>query len=160
MRVRVPLPDGELVLETESGGTKGAAAVPCHRCGVCCERWQPLLTVEDAARLAGHLGLAAGVFHATYTEPYPFDDEQWLLRREGGGCTFLRYDAGGRAACAVHAARPRVCREWTAGLDKKECVQGLGRFAAPDGLIEIGVLYPEAEDRAAFTRAVYPESSD
>ncbi len=160
MRVRIPLLSGDLALETEAGWAEGGAAVPCHRCGLCCERWQPLLTLEDAARLAGHLGLASGAFLEVYTEPYPFDDEQRLLRREGGRCVFLRYEADGRATCAVHPARPQVCRDWAAGLDKQECVRGLARFAAPDGLIRIDDLYPGPEDRAAFTRAVYPEPSN
>lgn len=150
MRVRIATPAGSRAVETDGGWTDGPP-VPCHRCGLCCERWQPLLTSADAARLAAHLGLAPAAFHAAYTTPYPFDDEQRLLRRRDDRCTFLRYQEDGRAACAVHPARPQVCREWIAGLDKKECVQGLARFAGPDGLIQLDDLYPEPGDRAAFT---------
>jgi Fe-S-cluster containining protein len=145
-----------LTLDTANGGDEGGPEMPCHRCGVCCERWQPLITVEDAARLAAHLGLTAPSFREAYTEPYPFDDERWLLRRAGNGCVFLRFaeEAGiTRAACAVHPARPAVCREWTAGFDKKECIQGLPRFARVDGSIQLSEMYPDEGEREAFRRA-------
>ena len=160
MRVRIVMPEGVHELETEGGWgvndtarPPSAREIPCHRCGVCCERWQPLLTPADAARLATHLGLSLDAFHIAYTSPYPFNDEQRLLRQEESHCVFLRYEADGRSACAVHAARPQVCREWSAGLDKKECVQGLKRFTDPAGLIQLQDLYPGPADRAAFVRA-------
>lgn len=153
MRVIIVGADPVATIDTASGWRVDAAPAPCHRCGVCCERWQPLLTPADAARLAAHLGLTPADFHRRFTAPYPFDDEQRLLQQEDGHCVFLRW-AEGRAACAVHTARPGVCRAWAAGLDKKECVQGLARFAGADGLIQIGDLYPDADDRAEFLRAV------
>ena len=165
MRVRIVMPHGVHELETDGGrGADGdarapsAVEIPCHRCGVCCERWQPLLTPADATRLAAHLGLAIDAFHHAYTSPYPFDDEQRLLRQEDGRCVFLRYEADGRSACAVHPARPQVCRDWSAGLDKKECVQGLERFADPAGLIQLQDLYPGPADHAAFVRAARPST--
>ena len=160
MRVRIVMPEGVHELETDAvwraqdaARPPAAREIPCHRCGVCCERWQPLLTAADAARLAAHLGLTLGAFHTAYTSPYPFDDEQRLLRQEDGRCVFLRSEADGRAACAVHPARPQVCHDWSAGLDKQECVQGLERFADPAGLIQLEDLYPGPADRAAFARA-------
>jgi uncharacterized protein len=138
--------------------------IPCHRCGVCCERWQPLLTPVDAERLAGHLAMTLEQFLREYTSAYPFDDEQWLLRREGAGCVFLRYEDSGvrRASCAVHAARPDVCRGWAAGLDKKECVRGIERFANAAGVVALDVLYPSEAERTEFEsvrRRAGPESS-
>jgi Fe-S-cluster containining protein len=153
VRVRIATGAETLALDTRDGWTAGGRAIPCHRCGVCCERWQPLLTRADAARLAAHLRLAPDTFRDTYTVPYPFDDERRLLRQEAGRCVFLRYEERSgvrRASCAIHPARPDVCREWAAGLDKKECVQGLERFADAAGLIQITDLYPEPENRAAF----------
>lgn len=152
MRIAFEPPAGGWVIDTAGQPASEAAPIPCHRCGVCCERWQPLLSPADAERLAGHLGMALERFLRAYTSSYPFDDERWLLRREGAGCVFLRYEDRGdrRASCAVHAARPDVCRGWAAGLDKKECVQGLERFADAAGVVALDVLYPSDTDRKEF----------
>jgi Fe-S-cluster containining protein len=144
-------------LDTDGDRPDGGVPIPCHRCGVCCERWQPLLTAADAARLAEYLGLSAAAFRAAYTLPYPFDEERRLLRAVQGRCVFLTVAADGgdrRATCSVHAARPEACRAWTAGLDRKECVQGLARFADPDGALPLARLYPDAAARAAFAAAL------
>lgn len=208
---------GTLLLEQEtSAGMAGGPALPCFRCGICCERWQPLLTAADAGQLAAALGLDLPAFHAAYTSPYPFSDEERLLRRGAdGACIFLRWEGephppapshagreqdvrgresfppsesegeqaqgscsapsfphdlstakgdpadqralGGevrRAGCAVHAARPAVCREWAAGLDKKECLQGLARFSSDGVSVALPVLYPLAAERAAAAAAL------
>src|SRR5215207_1304696 len=100
---------GERVFDGEVGRFVEATAIPCHRCGICCERWQPLVSGREADRLATHLDLQIEEFVETYTTPYPFDDTVRLLRREGDGCVFLRRDKAGRAACAVHPARPDAC---------------------------------------------------
>jgi Fe-S-cluster containining protein len=142
-----------LALDTAQHNSAIPRQVPCHRCGVCCERWQPLLTTKDADRLAARLGLATAEFHETYTSSYPFDDEQRLLRQDGGRCVFLTYDQDSRATCTVHDARPAVCREWSAGLEKKECRSGLERFAQT-GLIRLEDLYPDPADRQDFARSV------
>ncbi len=131
-------------LDTTNPSPDGPA-LDCFRCGICCERWQPLLTGADAARLAEALEMSLPAFFQAYTAPYPFSDEERLLNRGAdGGCVFLRWQEQGglrRAACAVHAARPAVCRDWAAGLDKKECLQGLARFASPEGEVSLSVLY-------------------
>ncbi len=129
--------------------------LPCFRCGICCERWQPLLSDEDVARLAAWLRVTPAGFHERYTLPYPLSDER-LLRQEQGACVFLRYDDSGpvrRSACAVHPVRPAVCRAWDAGLDKRACVQGLDRFAAADGCMALPVLYPDPAEQGAFLAA-------
>jgi Fe-S-cluster containining protein len=153
VRLRIVTPVQVYHIDTRDGRSAAPRAIPCHRCGVCCERWQPLLTTTDAARLAARLDLPLEAFHGAYTTPYPFDDEQRLLRQEDGHCIFLAYEADGRSTCSVHDARPQVCRDWAAGLDKKECIQGLERFASPAGLIQIEDLYPDPADRATLTEA-------
>lgn len=129
------------------------AAIPCHRCGDCCTRWQPLLTPEDADGLATHLGLSDAAFHARYTLRYPFDDEARLLRQEDGVCVFLGWETDGRSTCTVHSARPAVCREWSAGLEQRECRRGLERAVRTDGSLDLPLLYPDGEERAAFIAA-------
>ena len=143
---------GERVFDGEVGRFVEASAIPCHRCGVCCERWQPLVSGEEAARLAAFLGVEVEAFLAEYTAAYPFDDAVRLLRREGRGCVFLGRDEGGRSLCTVHPARPDTCREWTASLDRRECVDGLARFGA--GAVPLAVVYPDEDERAAFAAVV------
>jgi Fe-S-cluster containining protein len=148
MITRMTTPRGERVFDGEIGRFVEASAIPCHRCGVCCERWQPLVSGAEVARLADFLGIGLDAFLAAYTTSYPFDDAARLLRREGAGCVFLGRDERGRALCTVHPARPDTCREWTASLDRRECVDGLARFGA--GVVPIAVVYPDEGERAAF----------
>lgn len=143
---------GERIWDGEVGQFVERTAIPCHRCGVCCERWQPPVTAAEEQRLAAFLDLAPEQVHADYTVAYPFDPDIRLLRREGRGCVFLRYDADGRTSCAVHPARPDVCREWTSSLSRKECIDGFRRYGADGELVPVATVYPEADERAAFTR--------
>ncbi len=77
-------------LDTTNPSPDGPA-LDCFRCGICCERWQPLLTGADAARLAEALEMSLPAFFQAYTAPYPFSDEERLLNRGAdGGCVFLR----------------------------------------------------------------------
>ena len=152
MITRIVTAERERIYDGEIGRFVEASAIPCHRCGICCERWQPLVSPDEAARLAGHLGMDAEAFTAAYTEPYPFDDTVRLLRREEHGCVFLGQEDDGRAACAVHPARPDACRNWIASLDRSECVDGLAYFGAAGAVLPVSQLYPDDADRAAFTR--------
>ena len=152
MITRMLMADGERVFDGEIRRFVEASAIPCHRCGVCCERWQPLVSQNEAVRLAGFLGISTESFLVTYTTPYPFDDAVRLLRREGAGCILLRRDDGGRALCSVHPARPDTCRDWTASLDRRECTDGLARFGA--GVVPVAVVYPDEAKRAAFAGVV------
>jgi hypothetical protein len=120
-------------------------AVPCYRCGVCCERWQPLVGPAEAARLAAQLDLALPDFLARYARPYPFAEETYQLReRPEGGCVFLTNDYAGRSGCAVHEARPQACRDWDASLLRRECRDGLQRLPA-DGFAAV-TLYDDPDD--------------
>jgi Fe-S-cluster containining protein len=99
--------------------------IPCFRCGVCCERWQPLIDMNTARRIAGWLGKPLPQFIDEHTDMYPLHDEQRLIRRtETGACSFLQRDAHGKTGCRIHPVRPDACRDWQAGLEKKECKQG------------------------------------
>jgi Fe-S-cluster containining protein len=150
-RMRGPL--GERVYDGEIGRFVESGLIPCHRCGVCCERWQPMVGVAEIERLATFLGIDGAELTARYTEPYPFDDETRLLRRTDGGCVFLQRDGTGRSLCSVHPARPDACRAWLAALDRPECVAGLDRFAAGD-LVSVITLYPDEEERRDFVRTM------
>ena len=148
-RIRGPL--GERIYDDEIGCFVEAGMIPCHRCGVCCERWQPLLGAHEVERLAAYLTITGDEVVTRYTEPYPFDDVSRLLRHEDGGCIFLRRDGDGRSSCSVHPARPDACRAWTASLFRRECVAGLARFG--DGAVLLpATLYADDDERREFMR--------
>lgn len=150
MITRLRTPERQRTFDSEIGCFVEAVAIPCHRCGICCERWQPLVSLSEQERLAAALNLAPAAFAEQFTVPYPFDDASRLLRREGSGCVFLRWEGDGRAACAVHAARPDACREWLASFARRECVDGLSRFGAAGDILPLARLYPDEEERAAL----------
>ena len=156
MITRVSGATGERIFDGEIGRFVEASAIPCHRCGVCCEQWQPLISPVESERLAAHLGVSFVAFLEQYTTPYPFDDAARLLRRGERGCVFLAYDASGRSRCTVHPARPDACRDWLASLDRRECVSGLRRFGDPDRALPLTVVYPDEADRCAFTDVIRP----
>ena len=82
-------------------------AFDCAMCGHCCEgKGGIVVSDKDLARLCAHMGVDAAMF-----------EEQWGERRgkklrvrtgEDGACVFFQQGAG----CAVHAAKPDICRAW------------------------------------------------
>jgi Fe-S-cluster containining protein len=109
----------------EPGDPDTSAPIECFQCGVCCIKWQPLLSPAELREMAADLGLTLRTFSRRYTRPYPLR-RGWrqLVTGETGGCVFLKADAG-RYLCSVYDLRPQVCRDWKAGLDKKECLEGM-----------------------------------
>jgi Fe-S-cluster containining protein len=154
MITRLTASDAERIYDDEVGRFVEASAIPCHQCGVCCERWQPLVGAAELERLAGFLGMSAESVRERYTETYPFDDSVSLIRQQEGACVFLRREASGRSLCSVHPARPEVCRSWTASLDRRECVDGLSRFASASTLVPIADIYGWEPDRDVFAAVV------
>lgn len=79
----------------------------CQMCGHCCEgRGGIVLAAKDLERLALHLGLPVAEFCRSHAEPRGGK----LVVRSGadGFCVFFLAGTG----CAVHPARPDVCRAW------------------------------------------------
>jgi hypothetical protein len=98
----------------------------CFRCGVCCSAFQPCLSLEEAGKLAGWLGLDISAFREKYSDPRWPGTRNLLVRQEKGDCVFLERLEDGRATrCRIHQQRPSACRDWVAGPDKPQCVQGL-----------------------------------
>lgn len=151
MRIRLLAAGVRRSYDTQLGRFTDAEAIPCHRCGICCQRWQPLLTRPEAMRLAEHLGLSVEEFLAGYARPYPLEEDAHLLNQRDGGCVFLRFDAG-QAVCSVHEARPQACRDWDASLLRKECVDGLRGEQTAAGLLLPLRLYEDPDDARAFAR--------
>jgi len=101
--------------------------VECFRCGICCQRYQPKVTSWDINAIAEYLGVTKNDFISRYVQRVPLK-EGFLLRRYGKSCVFL--SPGGRdkrAECTIYEVRPRVCRDWIAGLSRPECREGLNK---------------------------------
>jgi Fe-S-cluster containining protein len=127
----------------------GVGAIPCFRCGVCCERWSPLVDRGEAARIAGALGLPIDEFLSEYSDVYPLQEDTHILRHTERGCVFLRYEDDGLATCSIHDVRPEACRAFEASLERRECRDGLGRTGG-SALITLEELYGDTGSRREF----------
>lgn len=79
----------------------------CRRCGHCCHgRGGIVIGPRDLPRLAAHLGLSESEFLARCTETRL--GKPVLRCGDNGYCMYYREGRG----CAVHEARPDVCRAW------------------------------------------------
>lgn len=79
----------------------------CTRCGKCCEgRGGIVVGPHDLPRLCAYFGLPADEVLARYTEN--IGGKPVLKCGEDGFCLFFEAGKG----CAVHPARPDVCRAW------------------------------------------------
>jgi len=83
------------------------AVFSCLRCGDCCRgRGGIVLRESDSERLAAFFGLAPAAFRGRYAEKA--HGKYRLRGGENGFCVF----SGSGGLCAVHAARPDICRAW------------------------------------------------
>ena len=83
-------------------------AFACARSGNCCAIPGGIVRVsaDEAAAIAGHLGLSAAAFAGRYLQP----DGARLKDGLGNRCVFLR--DGAEASCGIYPVRPQKCREW------------------------------------------------
>jgi hypothetical protein len=77
--------------------------VDCTKCANCCRTLHPILTDEDIARIAGHLGMAQDEFIAAYLER---DEEDARYRIKTTPCPFLGEDS----KCTIYDVRPEKCQ--------------------------------------------------
>jgi Fe-S-cluster containining protein len=76
-------------------------------CGDCCRgEGGIVLSAKDQERLAAHLRLTVPALLAAHTRPS--GGKPVLSCGPDGACAFQRPDGG----CAIHSARPDVCRAW------------------------------------------------
>lgn len=101
--------------------------LPCFRCGECCRRYQVLLEQGEAERLADYLGLSVRELKDRYTDDRWPGKDKFLLRQGETGCPFLQQQ-GREFLCAIHNVKPQACRDWTAGIDRRECREGLSAY--------------------------------
>ncbi len=103
-----------------------AAKTGCIRCGICCKKYQPHLSLEDAGKIAERLEISWENFKKEYSDPRWPADDSILIRHVNGSCPFLKIEEGtGQALCKIHNFKPTCCREWEANLEKADCKEGL-----------------------------------
>lgn len=118
----------------------------CRMCGVCCEgRGGIVLSEKDLVRLADHMGNSVEDFLAGAAEV--MSGKPVLKVGEDGFCLYYEQGLG----CAVHEARPDVCRAWpyfTGNLDHESS----WRMAAGDcrGINEAAGHEAFAREGAAY----------
>ena len=86
---------------------KTIPAFTCQMCGHCCKGTGGIVvSPEEQDRLCRFLDMDRDVFLAQYTE---HKSSKHIIRSdETGYCTFFKKGTG----CAVHPAKPDVCRAW------------------------------------------------
>jgi len=149
MRITLNATGGSRIYDSGLGRFSDAEIIPCFRCGVCCQRWQPLVSLAEAERLGQFLQMDADAVLAVHARPYPLAEDTYILNERNGGCTFLAFDDG-RATCTVHEARPYACRDWDASLHRKECLDGLRQVQPVGEPFQPIRLYDNDADAAAF----------
>ncbi len=100
--------------------------IPCFRCGVCCMKYSPRVTVAEAEHIADSFGVSLEMFLEKYVDDSWFEPGYYLLDTHDGTCIFLAETEDGRVfSCRIHPVRPEACREWQPGLEQEECLEGL-----------------------------------
>jgi len=103
--------------------------IPCFRCGVCCMKYSPRVTMTEAEHIAGTLGISLEMFLERYSDDSWFEPGYYLLDSQDGACIFMVESEDSRMfSCLIHPIRPQVCQEWQPGLERKECLEGLQKY--------------------------------
>jgi Fe-S-cluster containining protein len=114
--------------EDEKNVEQEGSFFPCFYCGICCSDFQPHLEMQESKTIADHLGMSLQQFIDDCTDPrWPGTDTHLLLHKDGK-CLFLDQQGKAKWFCRIHTFKPEACRQWTAGLSRKECRRGLSRY--------------------------------
>jgi Fe-S-cluster containining protein len=113
-------------------GIKGRVAggkvssFPCSRCGVCCSKYQVLLTKVEEQQIADGLSIRVDEFLDRYTDHRWGGTESFLLRHQDGACIFLSHVESSRVTnCSIYGFKPSDCKAYSPDPCKPECQQGL-----------------------------------
>ena len=77
--------------------------------------------------IAKKLEISWQQFLDEYTDPRWPGTTSFLIRHNDGGCVFLKLSPDNQKLCLIHDFKPECCREWTSGLQRPECQDGLKR---------------------------------
>ena len=85
---------------------QGEAIFSCTQCGECCKGYGgTYVSREDAAAIAGFIGMDAGQFTEKYCTRS--GDRLLLTQQESGFCVFWK-----DKTCSIHAVKPGMCKAW------------------------------------------------
>lgn len=127
---------------------KPEQAIECFRCGICCLRYQPRVSIGEIDLLAKGLKLSCDEVTSRYIQVTVVG---YLIRHGAKGCIFLGWEEGGtKATCRVYSFRPEACRNWTPGLSRRECRDGLATLGSENRIVLASELYSTREDRDKF----------
>jgi Fe-S-cluster containining protein len=102
---------------------------PCFRCGICCTRYQARLSRAEALKIAEYMGISWRSLLERYMDQRWPGRDSFLLRQEQGTCIFLKGAEGSNErSCLIHSCKPVSCMEWTPGLHRRECREGLAGY--------------------------------
>lgn len=99
---------------------------PCLRCGTCCAKFQPHLTLSEARDIADKLGVSWENFLEKYTDHRWPGTRSILIRHRDRACIFLTDSSDKKQRlCLIHNFKPACCRDWHSGPERPECREGL-----------------------------------
>ncbi len=120
--------------------------IECFRCGICCVRYRPKVTSKEIKRISHKLGMSIDRFTSTYVRAVPIK-EAYILQSSADTCPFLRWEEREvKAACSIHAFRPKACRNWMPSLSRPECREGLVKLKADGQLLLPEDMYKSGSD--------------
>ena len=135
---------------SDSTSEQRSDVFPCFCCGICCSDYQPHLDLAESRNIAQHLGVSLQQFYDDCTDPRWPGTETHLLLHKDGACLFLeRKEVKAKWLCRIHDFKPDACRQWAAGLEKKECREGLNRYWGLS-IEDSGKLAGSSEDLECF----------
>lgn len=121
--------------------------IECFRCGICCTRYRPEVSLREIEGIARKLGISRESFFSRYVRAVPIK-EGYILQSSDDYCPFLCRDGkSNRYTCAIYAFRPQCCRDWVPSLSRPECREGLGRLGVAGQLLLPVDIY-DSQDKA------------
>jgi hypothetical protein len=76
-------------MDRPEGDLPAGTAIPCFRCGLCCTRYQPPVTADEAEAIARALGLPLDEFLDRYIDDSWYEPGRFLLDTDTEACVFL-----------------------------------------------------------------------
>lgn len=128
--------------------------IDCFRCGLCCQRYQPKVSLKEIEVISKRLGIVKDKFVTKYVQQVP-TKEGFLLQRSEKGCVFLSFDdRDEKAGCIIYSVRPKACRDWTASLSRLECREGLIELEPRVKIMTLKDLYSSKKSIHKIGKAV------